>query len=88
MADRRAVIDVFEDAGFRIIGAQGLSVSGLHAAAIELHDALQRADVDRMAIVLSRHFVAGRTDGRLLGSDARKYRKSLQGGGRTFGYGP
>jgi peptidoglycan hydrolase-like protein with peptidoglycan-binding domain len=72
VADRRAVVDGFEDAGFRIIGAQNLSVSDLHAAAIELHDALQRADVDRLAIVLSGHFVAGSTDSWLLGSDAEE----------------
>lgn len=70
VADRRAVADEFEAAGFRIVGAPDLSGADLHEAAVELRDAMQRGDVDRLAIILSGHFVAGSTDSWLLGRDA------------------
>lgn len=70
VADRRAVADEFEAAGFRVVGASDLSGADLHEAAIELRDAVQGGDVDRLAIVLSGHFVAGSTDSWLLGRDA------------------
>ena len=70
VADRRAVADELEAAGFRIVGASDLSGADLHEAAIELRDALQGGDVDRLAIVLSGHFVSGSTDSWLLGRDA------------------
>lgn len=70
VADRGAVVDAFADAGFRIIGARDLSAADLHEAAVELQEAVRRGDVDRLAIVLSGHFVAGTADSWLLGRDA------------------
>lgn len=72
VADRRAVADEFEAAGFRVIGASDLSGADLHEAAIELRGAVQGGEVDRLAIVLSGHFVAGSTDSWLLGRDAEE----------------
>ena len=71
VADRRRVVEAFEDAGFRVIGAQDLSASDQHAAAIDLQESVRRGEVDRLAIVLSGHFAGASTDSWLLGSDAR-----------------
>lgn len=70
VADRRGLVAAFEDAGFRVIGGQDLRAADLHKAAIALQDAIRRGEVDRLAIVLSGHFVAGTRDSWLLGRDA------------------
>lgn len=70
VADRGAIVDAFEDAGFRIIGASDVSAADLHEAGLELQEAVRRGDVSRIAIVLSGHFVTGTTDSWLLGRDA------------------
>lgn len=70
VADRGAIVDAFEEAGFRIIGASDVSAADLHEAGLELQAAVRRGDVDRIAIVLSGHFVTGAADSWLLGRDA------------------
>lgn len=70
VADRAAFVDLFEDAGFRVVGAQNLSAGALREAAVTLQDAVKGGEVDRVAIVLSGYFVAGARDSWLLGRDA------------------
>lgn len=65
-----ALVKEFGDAGFRVIGAQDLSASSLQQAATEMQDAVQSGGIDRIAVVLSGHFVAGARDTWLLGKDA------------------
>ncbi|WP_296765391.1 peptidoglycan-binding domain-containing protein [Sediminimonas sp.] len=70
VAERRALVEVFNDAGFRILGARDMSAAALRKAAVEAQDAAGRDGIDRVAIVLSGHFVAGANDSWLLGTDA------------------
>lgn len=69
VANNRAFVEAFEDAGFRIIAARDLSAAGLRQTAVELQSAIAHSEVDRLAIVLSGRFVTGTHDSWLLGRD-------------------
>ncbi|MGO4916939.1 hypothetical protein [Pseudogemmobacter sp. W21_MBD1_M6] len=69
-ADRPAFVDLFEDADFRVLGAQDLSTGALREAPVTLKDAVKGGEVDRVVIVLSGYFMADARDSRLLGRDA------------------